>query len=225
MILYSLPMDPEQLRLIQDYGQQHRTPTVAVHSAGFYSYFTVQLPGAFPIVETHPDDTATADLRLLSPWPELEEYAKSMTKDIEKLDNHEHGHLPLVVILLHYLEAWKQNHNGEAPTKYADKTAFRTLVSDAMRKDNPEGGEENFEEAVGAVMKHIVTPSLPNSLKQVFDYQHQGSVCFNSADCNAYLTCLSCLHIILERAGFQFLDHCRRCQAVLSDAYSPASSG
>jgi amyloid beta precursor protein binding protein 1 len=192
MILYSMPMNPEQLRLIQDYGRQHRTPTLAVHSAGFYSYFTVQLPGAFPIVETHPDDTATADLRLLSPWPELAEYAKSMSEDIEKLDNHEHGHLPLVVILLHYLEAWKQNHNGEVPTKYADKTAFRTLVSDAMRKDTPEGGEENFEEAVAAVMKHIVTPSLPSSLKQVFDYQHQGSVCFTSTEFNAYFTCLPC---------------------------------
>lgn len=149
---------------------------MAVHSVGFYSYFTINLPGTFPIVDTHPDETATTDLRLLSPWPELSTFANGMTANIDHLDNHEHGHLPLVVILLHYLDVWKQNHGGAYPTTYVEKTAFRKTVTDAMRKDNPEGGEENFEEAVAAVMKHVTLPSIPSSLQQVFDYQHQNSV-------------------------------------------------
>ena len=146
---------------------------VAVHSVGFYAYFRVSLPGAFPVVETHPDETATTDLRLLSPWPELSEFANEMTNDIDKLEDHEHGHLPLVVILLHYLEQWMQSHEGSYPTAYPDKIAFRKIVSDAMRRGNPEGGEENFEEAVASVMKHVVKPELPSNLKQVFDHKHE----------------------------------------------------
>ncbi|CAJ0550520.1 Ff.00g104500.m01.CDS01 [Fusarium sp. VM40] len=173
MILYALPLPQEQVQLIQNYAEQHRVPTIAVHSVGYYSYFKTSLPGTFPIVDTHPEETATTDLRLLTPWPELTEFAKSMTENIDSLDNHEHGHLPLVVVLLHYLQQWQQSHDGAYPTSYADKTAFRKTVSEAMRTNNPEGGEENFEEAIAAVMKHIVAPSIPSSLQQVFDYIHQ----------------------------------------------------
>ncbi|KAH7173619.1 uncharacterized protein B0J16DRAFT_358744 [Fusarium flagelliforme] len=173
MILYALPLPEDQVQSIQNYAHQHRIPTIAVHSVGYYSYFKSTLPGTFPIVDTHPDETATTDLRLLGPWSELVEFSRGMTENIDGLDNHEHGHLPLVVILLHYLEQWQQTHDGAYPTSYADKTSFRKTVSEAMRTNNPEGGEENFEEAIAAVMKHVVAPSLPNSLQQVFDYIHQ----------------------------------------------------
>lgn len=176
VILYSSPINPERLRLIEEYGHQNKTPLIPVQSAGFYAYFSVKLPGAFPIVDTHPDETATTDLRLLAPWPELQAFSQDMTKDIENLDNHDHGHLPLVVILLHYLEEWRESHDGANPTKYADKIAFRDLVSSKTRTDNAEGGEENFEEAVGSVMKHIVEPTIPDTLRQVFEYQHQSEV-------------------------------------------------
>lgn len=169
MIVYSFPIRPDDLKVLQDYGQKRLTPLVAVHSAGLYSYFRVSLPGTFPIVDTHPDETATTDLRLLSPWPELEAFATEMTRDIDHLDNHEHGHLPYVVILLHYLRAWKDAH-GDYPRKYADKKAFQKMVAAGERVDNPEGGEENFAEAVAAVVKTVVAPTLPSSLKEVFEY-------------------------------------------------------
>ncbi|KAL7951127.1 hypothetical protein V8C42DRAFT_308585 [Trichoderma barbatum] len=173
MIMYSLPLQPGMLQAIEAYGRQHRTPLVAIHSVGFYSYFRITLPGTFPIVDTHPDETATTDLRLLAPWPELSNFASQMTKDIDNLDHHDHGHLPMVVILLHLLDTWKQEHGGAYPTSYSEKTAFRQLVSNATRRDSPEGGEENFDEAFAAVMQHVVLPSVPSSLKQVFDYEHK----------------------------------------------------
>lgn len=176
IILYALPLPEDQTKLLHDYARQHQTPIMAVHSVGFYSYFKTTLPGSFPVVDTHPEETATTDLRLLAPWPELIDFAKDMTRNIDTLDNHEHGHLPLVVILLYHLDQWQQGHGGVYPTTYADKTIFRKTVSDAMRKDNPEGGEENFEEAVAAVMKHVTLPSIPSSLQQVFDYQHEDPV-------------------------------------------------
>ncbi|KAK1766769.1 hypothetical protein QBC33DRAFT_540171 [Phialemonium atrogriseum] len=172
LIMYSHPIRQEDLAVIEAYGKQHKTPLVAIHSAGFYSYFRISLPGAFPIVDTHPDETATTDLRLLNPWPELTDFARELTEDIDSLDNHLHGHLPFIAILLHYLGLWKESHDGQYPSSYAEKTAFRRLVQEGARRDNPEGGEENFDEAVAAVLKTIVPCSLPPSLKEVFDHPH-----------------------------------------------------
>ncbi|PSS02241.1 hypothetical protein BD289DRAFT_449816 [Coniella lustricola] len=169
MIVYSFPIQPGDLEVLQNYGQKNLTPLVAVHSAGLYSYFRVGLPGTFPVVDTHPDETATTDLRLLSPWPELEAFATEMTADIDRLENHEHGHLPYVVILLHFLRVWKDAH-GDYPRKYTEKKAFQKLVAAGERTDNPEGGEENFAEAIAAVVKTVVAPTLPSSLKEVFEH-------------------------------------------------------
>lgn len=176
MIMFTHPIPAEDLTLLQEYGKQHKTPLMAIHSAGFYSYFRIGLPGAFPIVDTHPDETATTDLRLLTPWPELTAFAKELTNDIDSLDSHLHGHLPFVAILLHYLEQWKEDHDGQLPLSYAEKTTFRRLVQEGTRRDNPEGGEENFDEAVAAVLKTIVPCSLPSGLKEVFEYQHRNPV-------------------------------------------------
>jgi amyloid beta precursor protein binding protein 1 len=169
--MYSLPIDPLRLAVIQKYGEQHKVPLISLHSAGFYSYFRMYLPASFPIVDTHPDSTATTDLRLLTPWPELSEFAADLTKDIGDLSAHEHGHIPYVVLLLHYLEKWKATHDELPPTSYSDKKAFRSLVSGEARTDSPEGGEENFEEAAAAVLKTLSVPELSSSVKEVFDYK------------------------------------------------------
>ncbi|KAJ4418991.1 hypothetical protein N0V82_005216 [Gnomoniopsis sp. IMI 355080] len=174
VILHTFPIDPDHLKILQDYGTQHLTPLFAVHSVGLYSYFRISLPGSFPVVDTHPDETATTDLRLLSPWPELQEFSREMTKEIDTMDNHDHGHIPYLVILLHFLEKWKETH-GNYPTTYSEKTQFRKMVAAGARTDNPEGGEENFDEAVAAVVKTVVPARLPSSLKEVFDYRHEVS--------------------------------------------------
>ncbi|CAK7264236.1 hypothetical protein SEPCBS57363_000978 [Sporothrix epigloea] len=174
MILYAHPTPQSVLDLLQKYGEENKTPLVSVHSAGFYSYFRIRLPGAFPIVDTHPDETATTDLRLLAPWPELSKFAEDLTANIDTLDAHEHGHLPYIAILLHFLEQWRLDHDGKDPATYKEKTAFRQTVADGARRDNPEGGEENFDEAVGAVLRNIERPSLPFGLREVFEYEAQG---------------------------------------------------
>lgn len=178
VILYTLPIREEDLALIEAYAKAHSTPVVSIHSAGFFSYFQVSLPDVLPIVDTHPDDTATMDLRLVNPWKELADFCASLTKDIDNLDSHDHGHLPFVAILAHYLDVWKQEH-GRPPSTYPEKVAFRKMVSEGMRRDNPEGGEENFEEATAAVLKAISMPELPPSLKAVFEFDRSGTVCAN----------------------------------------------
>jgi len=168
--MYSFPIEPKTLAIVNQYARKHKVPLISIHSAGFYSYFRIHLPGTFPIVDTHPDSTATTDLRLLNPWPELSSFAAKLTTDIDRLDAHKHGHIPYLVLLLHYLAQWNSTH-GSLPSTYKEKTAFRSTVADAARTNNAEGGEENYDEAVAAVLKTISAPSLSSSVKEVFDYQ------------------------------------------------------
>ncbi|KAI1466939.1 uncharacterized protein F4812DRAFT_70991 [Daldinia caldariorum] len=171
LIMYTHPIKEELLSIMKSYAREHKTPLVAIHSAGFYSYFRISLPGTFPIVDTHPEVEKTTDLRLLNPWPELVEFSRDMTKDIDVLDDHEHGHLPYVVLLLHYLEEWRQSHNGQNPISYNDKTAFSKFVLSKARTNNPEGGEENFQEAATAINKNIKAPELEPGVQEIFNHQ------------------------------------------------------
>ncbi len=80
----------------------------------------------------------------------------------------DHGHVPWVALLLHFLEEWKKTHNGEVPQNYKEKTEFRSTVSQAARTNNPEGGEENFDEAVAAVLKSLNPPQASSAVKEIF---------------------------------------------------------
>lgn len=134
-------------------------PIIYVHCAGFYSYFTIELPSTFPIVDPHPDPDSTQDLRLLAPWPELMSEVKKLGP-LEDLDDHAHGHVPYILLLLHYLEEWKTLHSGTLPSTFKEKTEFRNLVQKGARTNNSEGGEENFDEACAAVIKSLNPPSI-----------------------------------------------------------------
>ncbi|PVI04625.1 hypothetical protein DM02DRAFT_555788 [Periconia macrospinosa] len=168
LILVIAPIKPELLAKISTHANTALIPFFYVHSVGFYSHFSVHLPPAFPIVDTHPSPETTTDLRLLKPWPELLEYVALKTRDLESMSADDHGHVPFVALLLHYLEEWKKEHNGEVPQNYKEKTAFRDIVSKAARTNNAEGGEENFDEAVAAVLKSLNPPEPSSTVKDIF---------------------------------------------------------
>ncbi|KAI5861661.1 hypothetical protein GGS23DRAFT_576068 [Durotheca rogersii] len=170
LIIYTYPIAEETLAALEAYASRHKTPLVSIHSAGFYSYFRIRLPGTFPVVDTHPEVDKTTDLRLLTPWPELVAFAAGMTKNIDALDDHEHGHLPYVVILLHYLEEWRQAHDGQNPLKYEDKKEFSRFVLSKARSSS-EGGDENFQEAAAAINKNIKVAELEPGVIELFDHQ------------------------------------------------------
>jgi len=142
-------------------------PLMHVHCSGFYSDFKIQLPTVFPIVDTHPDPESTQDLRLLNPWPELVELMRSKTENLVQMSDHEHGHVPYLLLLLYYLEQWRADHGGAHPTNYKEKSAFRDLIRSKARTSTPEGGEENYDEAVAAVLKSLTLPSIPSALREI----------------------------------------------------------
>jgi NEDD8-activating enzyme E1 regulatory subunit len=88
--------------------------------------------------------------------------------DISKMSDHDHGHIPYLVILLYYLKEWQDTHDGQAPSTFKEKTAFRDFVRDKARTSNPEGGEENFDEACAAVLKSISDPPVGSGCKDMF---------------------------------------------------------
>ncbi|GAP83614.1 putative family protein [Rosellinia necatrix] len=174
LIMHTNPISQEDLATVEAHARRHKTPVVCIHSAGFYSYFRFSLHGTFPIVDTHPEVEKTADLRLLQPWPELSAFAQEMVEGIDALDDHEHGHLPYLVILLHFLKQWRQSHDGKNPTAPKEKREFGKLVLSGARTNNPEGGEENFQEAVDAINKNIKLSELDPALEEIFNYRVPG---------------------------------------------------
>jgi amyloid beta precursor protein binding protein 1 len=72
------------------------------------------------------------------------------------------------VLLLHYLDVWKNSHEGRVPSNYKEKNEFRELVRAGMRTNNAEGAEENFEEAIGAVLKTLNDPTPSSAVREVW---------------------------------------------------------
>jgi amyloid beta precursor protein binding protein 1 len=175
-VVYTLPITPKDLALVEEYGSTKNVPVISMRSVGFYAFFQFHLPCVFPVVEPHPDHTAMDDLRLTSPWEDLVTFSHRISSGLENMDNHEHGHVPYAVILLHFLDKWKGEHGGLYPTTYGEKVAFRQSINSAIRRNTPEGGEENFDEALAAVLKSVNQPSLPTSLQEILDYSPEKSV-------------------------------------------------
>ncbi|KAJ5760345.1 hypothetical protein N7520_007501 [Penicillium odoratum] len=180
LVIISGPTKHSTLELLCKRAQELDIPVLYIHSIGFCSTFSLQLPAEFPIVETHPDPESTQDLRLLNPWPELAAASESLG-DLESMDDHQHGHVPYILLLLRFLKQWKESH-GAMPDNYKEKTAFREFVRSKIRTKNPEGGEENFDEAVAAVLKTISPFSLRSSIREIFEMEQCQQLSTGSAD-------------------------------------------
>jgi hypothetical protein len=180
-VIISGPTKRSSLDRLIHRAQEKGIPVLYTHSVGFFATFSLQLPAEFPVVETHPDPESAQDLRLLNPWPELIAAAGALG-DLDGMDDHQHGHVPYVLILLHFLEQWKQSHGGNAPANYKEKTEFREFVRSKARTNNAEGGEENFDEAVAAVLKTIAPFSLRSTVREIFELDQCQNLNSNSVD-------------------------------------------
>jgi amyloid beta precursor protein binding protein 1 len=165
LILVAAPIEPANLALIQKHATALNVPLFYLHSVGYYAHFSVQLPPAFPIVDTHPESTAVEDLRVLKPWPELVQFSEKQTNGLESMSAHEKGHIPYVCLLLYYVNKWKTQNEGKLPEVYKDKSAVRNMIG-------AEGGnEENFEEAYAATLKSLNPSETPSAVREIFNAQ------------------------------------------------------
>lgn len=159
----------------------NKTPLIYIQSRGFYSTFSIQLPSDFPVVDTHPDPESTQDLRLLVPWEELRSELSKLG-NIDQISDDDHGHIPYVLLLLHYLDTWKLSHEGRGPENFKEKIQFRDIVRQGARTGNAEGGEENYDEAVAAVLKTINLPTIGSSVRELFQNERCQSLAGDSSD-------------------------------------------
>ena len=168
MAIVSGPLKRSALDAVCAEARRFGVSVLYTHSTGFYSSLSLQVAAEFPIVETHPDPETTQDLRLVNPWPELLA-AAARVDNLDSLDDHVHGHVPYVLLILHFLERWRMAHDGKVPANYKEKSEFRELVRSGARVNNAEGGEENFDEAVAAVLKALNPFTLRGSLREIFE--------------------------------------------------------
>ncbi|CAI2167652.1 14243_t:CDS:10 [Funneliformis geosporum] len=136
-----------------------KIPLVVVRTVGFIGYFRIALP-EHTIVETHPENIL--DLRLDVPFLSLKQYVK--TYNFDTLDSMDHGHIPYVVILLKYLEQWKQDHDGKLPSTSAERNEFKQLIQSGKRNAD----EENFDEALSSAWKACTATKVPRQVEEIF---------------------------------------------------------
>jgi len=85
------------------------------------------------------------------------------------MSEHQHGHIPYLVILLHYLEKWKHEHGGGLPGTYKEKNEFKKMLLSGMRTEVAGGSEENWEEAVAAVLANVKPHEINSGIREVLE--------------------------------------------------------
>lgn len=91
------------------------------------------------------------------------------TRDLGIISDHEHGHIPYLLLLLYNLEIWKKTHDSKPPNGFQEKKAFKAQVEEGARTSSAEGAGENFAEAVKAVNKSLNPPEIASGLREVFE--------------------------------------------------------
>ncbi|RXG60580.1 NEDD8-activating enzyme E1 regulatory subunit [Armadillidium vulgare] len=140
-----------------------KVPLVVTKSYGMIGYIRVQVE-EHTIIESHPDNIIP-DLRLDQPFPALSYYAESF--DFSTMTDREHSHVPYVIILLHFLKKWKEEHNNEIPKTFQEKKQLKRLIESGMRSKASSEPEENFEEAVKAVNLSISPTFISEDVKAI----------------------------------------------------------
>ena len=188
LFLICAPLQRDMLKRICVYARDRAVPVVYMSSVGLYATFALQVPDEFPIVDTHPDPDTIQDLRLLSPWAELEAEVSSQTKDLEAMSDHDHGHVPYILLLLHYLSEWKARNKEQPPLTFKEKTEFRSLVRSHARDTSSAGPEENYDEACAAVLKTITAPTIGSGTRAMFSLPACQASNLTSASSNFWIT-------------------------------------
>ena len=157
-------------------------PMIVVQSYGLMGVVRLQLTQPTALLDPKPTNEPP-DLRLKTSFPGLEKMAESI--DLVKLENHQHSHVPYIILLLTASKEWKQTHGGNLPGSFAEKQEFKDFLKSKSRNYDM---ELNFQEAVQnsylayterdvVVPEHLDAYSPLGNLYQAlltFMDQHQG---------------------------------------------------
>ncbi|OCF74002.1 amyloid beta protein binding protein 1 [Kwoniella mangroviensis CBS 8886] len=157
-------------------------PLISIRNSGFIGRVEIQLR-EHSVVDTHPDTTHT--LRLDSPFPSLEQHARSL--DLFTMDSMEHSHIPWVVLLVRAASIWKESHGGKLPETSEEKAEFKEV----LKKDKVKGDEENYEEALAQAYRVWSKSEVPWEIKQLLEDDSVKNVSSSSKNLHILLHTLS----------------------------------
>ncbi|WVQ61992.1 uncharacterized protein L199_000125 [Kwoniella botswanensis] len=157
-------------------------PLIAIRNSGFIGRVEIQLR-EHSVVDTHPDTTHT--LRLDSPFPSLEQHARSL--DLSAMDSMEHSHIPWVILLVRAASIWKESHGGKLPETSEEKAEFKEL----LKKDKVKGDEENYEEALAQAYRVWSKSEVPWEIKQLLEDDSVKNISSSSKNLHILLHTLS----------------------------------
>ncbi len=154
-------------------------PLVVVKSYGLIGTVCLQTP-LHTIVESKPDNSIP-DLRLTQDdiFSELLEFIKPI--DLSSLDNHVHGHVPFVIVLVKAMEKWllpdESGSKKQPPKTNAEKQEFKKLIESMSRNYSM---ELNFQEAVNKASYVYVKKDIPPEVEELLSIaeermQHSGT--------------------------------------------------
>lgn len=149
-------------------------PLVVVESMGFFGYLLISV-GEHTIIESHP--SSFVDLRLDRPWPELVEFTNQY--NLGELDDIDVAHVPYIVLLLKYLDLWKQTHSGNSPKTSADKREFKKFISSGKRVT---ADGENYDEAINSSWRLFTDSSVPVEITNIVNDEKTSSLTQDSPD-------------------------------------------
>lgn len=121
------------------------------------------------VIEAHPDNSLW-DLRLNQPFDELLKLCGDL--HLPELSLKSHSHVPWLLLVLKYLQQWRQHNNGDYPSTTAHKKQLKQMISDGRlrREDGWMEDEENFEEAIKNLNIALLPTRLPDHIKDLFDH-------------------------------------------------------
>ncbi|WWD09605.1 hypothetical protein V865_007733 [Kwoniella europaea PYCC6329] len=157
-------------------------PLISIRNSGFIGRVEIQLR-EHSVIDTHPDTTHT--LRLDSPFPSLEQHARSL--DFTTMDSMEHSHIPWVVLLVRAASIWKESHGGKLPETSEEKAEFKEI----LKKDKVKGDEENYEEALAQAYRVWSKSEIPWEIKQLLEDDSVKNVSSSSKNLHILLHTLS----------------------------------
>lgn len=187
-LIIATQLDASTILTLSQICLKANIPLVIVRSYGYIGYLRLQLK-EHEIVESKPD-TKLFDLRLSNPFPELVKLYQSY--DFEGMSDIDHAHTPYVFFLMKALDDWRANHQGQTPTKFAEKKEFKAMV-EAMRRPLQEP-ELNLTEAVDNSYRAF-SQSVPSEIKDLIS-QYKSKPLLSSA---------SDFHVLVLALG-EFID-------------------
>ncbi|KNE97462.1 hypothetical protein PSTG_09296 [Puccinia striiformis f. sp. tritici PST-78] len=138
-------------------------PCIFVQTCGLVATIRTQIREQ-SVIPNHSD--GPADLRLDCPFPSLLEFVNSF--EMDKLDNHEHAHVPAVVIVIHFMEIFKSKHDGNLPQDSDQREELKAMILAEKRNAD----EDNFDEAVGMIWRACQPTQVPAHVEELFNNPH-----------------------------------------------------